>query len=1828
MKTTFDRVSAMTPAQRSALVEQFDKAARITGAEPIAVVGIGCRFPGGVRGPESFWELLTQGRDGVVEVPPQRWDAEEYYDPDPMVPGRMPSKWGGFLDDIAGFDADYFGITPREAEAMDPQQRIALEVAVEALEDAGYRSDALTGVRAAVTLGVYYNEYQSTSASHPESIDAYSATGNAHSITVGRIAYLLGLRGPAVAVDTACSSSLVALHLACQSLRSRESDLGLAGGVSVILRPETQLALGKWGMLSPRGRCNAFDVAADGFVRGEGAGVVVLKRLADAVRDGDRVHAVIRGSAVNSDGRSNGLTAPNAPAQREVITRALAAGDVPASSVNFVETHGTGTSLGDPIEFDALSAVYGRESSCALGAVKTNFGHLEAAAGIAGFIKAVLTVEHGQIPPNLHFTQWNPAIDARSTRIVVPTETMQWPQSDTPRRAGISSFGLGGTNAHIVIEQGPALAAASSVASAMPTVSRLSVTGRSEDRVRDRARALAQWLETGPSVALPDVAATLDRLRTTTDPVGTVCARDTDEALAGLRALAEGSPRPGVLAPRRYRPWPGTVFVFSGQGSQWAGMGRRLLVAEPAFAAAVVELEPVFVAVVGFSLREVLASGEPVVGIDRIQPVLVGVQLALVSLWRSYGVCPDAVIGHSMGEVAAAVVSGALSVADGLSVIATRSRLMKALSGHGAMALLEADAATADALVRAHPGLSTAVYASPRQCVVAGPPEQIDAVIAEVTARNLLARRVEVDVASHHRTVDPILDDLRAALADLAPRRPTIPMVSTVEESQTAPVTDADYWVRNLRNPVRFGDAITRAAADHSTFIEISPHPLLTHSIGDTLAAARPDGDVEVLGTLVRGEDETLTFHGALAVVESVTPRSGPEKSDPEKPAATESAVTPPPPVTLAPTSWQHTRYWPTVRATSTRSGEHPLLGTHVEVPGGEHIWQGEIGTDHLAWLGDHQVHDRAVLPAAGFAEMVLAAGSEALGMPATGLEVHRLEVEEMLAVDTTVSVTTRLCRVADGEMGVEIHSRTTEGAWRRHATGRVVTSTSPDIPAPVALIGGTTVAPSDFYRALRSTGAAHGEAFAALTHIVRVGSTDDAGPRTGASESRIELPAAAGVDRGFRLHPVLLDAALQSVAAAMPEESTSGIAAGGADAATFLPVAIESLRVTGVIGRRATCSAQVTEIPGTADKLASFILTDESGATVAVASGVYLRKVERHSVPLPLEQKLFDTEWVPADLPGDASGQLADGSWLILAGHSTADGSSADDLADLLGRSPSRRVIRQTLPAGTPGSGMTGSGTELIALTDLDADSAAPAAGVVVLLDAETFDPRGAASEQARALVWSVTSAVRAVAARPGRAPRVWLVTRNGIGVGADESGSPTVGALEGLVRVMAYEHPALRVTLVDLDGDDDAPLVAELAADSRDDIVAWRAGARHVRRLRRAPLAAPSVTPVAAGAAYIVTGGLGGLGTLMARHLLDAGAGRVVLNGRRAITPDQQTLIDDLSNGGEVAYIAGDIAEPGVAAALVDAAGEKGREVRGVLHAAAVIDDALLSALEPDSLSRVWAPKVAGALALHEATTHLRLDWWVVFSSAASLLGSPGQGAYAAANAWADAFALWRRHQGLPATAINWGQWAQVGVAAALTMDALDPISPAEGIEAFDALVAADATRAGVIRLRLDRAAVAFPELDQLGYFAPLVAELHDLTDDTWGGVEALRTLDATAVHDAVTDRLRTRIAAIMGFADSRAVDVDKPLTDLGMDSLMAVRIRNAVRGDFGAEPPVALLLQGASLRALAADLIRQLDLAVADDTDASGGLRERAQLRAAARQRAGRRRTGQRA
>ncbi|BBX72827.1 type I polyketide synthase [Mycobacterium shinjukuense] len=1797
MTTLADKAAQLSPNARAALARELVRAGTAFPtdlAEPVAVVGIGCRFPGNVTGPDSFWRLLVNGVDAIGEVPPNRWDADAFYDPDPSAPGRMTTKWGGFVSDIDAFDADFFGITPREAVAMDPQHRMLLEVAWEALEHAGIPPDSLTGSQTGVMMGLSSWDYTIVNIERRADIDAYLSTGTPHCAAVGRIAYLLGLRGPAVAVDTACSSSLVAIHLACQSLRLRETDLALAGGVQLTLSPFTAIALSKWSALSPTGRCNSFDANADGFVRGEGCGVVVLKRLADAVADRDRVLAVVRGSATNSDGRSNGMTAPNALAQREVITSALRLADVTADSVHYVETHGTGTVLGDPIEFESLAATYGLahgqgQGACALGSVKTNVGHLEAAAGVAGFIKAVLTVAHGYIPPNLHFTRWNPAIDASPTRLFVPTKGTPWPSTASIRRAAVSSFGLSGTNAHVVIEQGPDPAAPSALGA--QHVSELVVSGKTAARVASMAAALADWMSgPGADAPLADVAHTLRHHRARHAKIATVVARDRAEAVAGLRALAAGQPRVGVVGCDQHAGGPGRVFVYSGQGSQWAGMGRQLLADEPAFAQAVAELEPIFVAQVGFSLQQALLDGDRVVGIERIQPTLVGMQLALTALWRCYGVAPDAVIGHSMGEVSAAVVAGALTPEQGLRVIATRSRLMARLSGQGAMALLELDADAAESLIADQSQVTLAVYASPRQSVIAGPPEAVDALVAAVAARNRLARRIDVEVASHHPIVDPILPELRSALADLAPQRPSIPIITTTTEGPL-PAMDADYWSANLRNPVRFRQAVAAAGAYH-TFVEISPHPVLTHAITETVDET---GGHTVTATLSRDHDQTLFFHSQLAVV-------GASASDTADGRLVDLPATP----------WHHRRFWVADRsAMSELASGHPLLGAHIEIPGGaNHVWQADVGTDVCPWLGDHKVFGQPIMPAAAFAEITLAAASEALGAPAEAIVVRQLEVERMLSLDGHTQLTTQLIRNGDGKIRVEVHSRSPGGEFCRHATARVEELPRDAARAhqqPHGFQNGTTVSPADFYAVLRQTGQHHGPAFAALSRITRL--------PDGSAETAITVPDEAPRHPGYRFHPVVLDAALQSVGAAIPEGAASA-------EVSYLPVSFETVRVYGNVGRHARCRAQLSNLDD-AGKVGRIVLTDDAGYVTAEVDGIYLRRVERRAVPLPLPQKIFDAEWLQSPITDAVqSSQSAPGSWLVVV-DPTLEGQAVADEFIAGWPAPTRRVRTANLDDES---------AVLAAFAETAGDPEHPPVGVVVFVGGAATGPDDGLA-RARDAVWSIATVVRAIVGGwHGRLPRLWLVTGGGLAVHDDEPGAPATAALTGLVRVLTYEHPDLRTTLIDLDltRDPVAALTTELHTCGGDDVIAWRGGRRFVQKLSRATLGARRRDPVIRrGASYVVTGGLGGLGLVVARWLVDGGAGRLVLNGRSDPTDEQRTTLADLQTRAEVVVITGDVSSPGVAESLVEAAERAGGQLRGVVHAAAVIEDGLLFSMTKESLHRVWAPKAGGALRMHQVTAGRELDWWLGFSSAASLLGSPGQSAYACASAWLDALVSWRRAAGLPAAVINWGPWSQVGVAQALLGNALDTITVAEGLEALEALLAADRPHTGVARLRADRTLAAFPEIRGIGYFTRVVEELDaagDLGD--WGGPDALRGLDAAEAERIVTERMRARIAAVMGYADRSAVDagvpLDKPLTELGLDSLMAVRIRNTARADFGVEPPVALILQGASVHDLTADVMRQLGLVgqqrAPEHVDT---VRDRAQLRAAARHEAAMRR-----
>jgi acyl transferase domain-containing protein/thioesterase domain-containing protein len=827
--------------------------------EPVAVVGVGCRLPGGVHGPEDYWRLLGEGGDAIRRVPEDRWR-----DFTAFPPVDTP-RHGGYLDDVAGFDADFFHITPREAAVMDPQQRILLEVVHEALAHAAVPAGSLAGTATGVFVGISAPEYGQLTGADPAAVDPWAPAGAALSVAAGRLAYVLDTRGPSMAVDTACSSSLVAVHHACVSLRTGECDTAIAAGVNLLLSPTVTMAFQRAGALAPDGRCKPFSAAADGIGRAEGCAAVLLKRLSDAERDGDRVLAVVRATAVNSDGRSGGLMAPNPAAQRAVLSTAYARAGIAPQSVDYVEAHGTGTPLGDPIEAGALDAVLGRDRDpdqpLLLGSVKSNLGHLESAAGIAGLVKTVLALHHDHIPPSLHCADGSALDDDARLRVV--TEAEPWPRYGGTAVAGVSGFGFGGTNAHAVLEEWRP-GALIPEADEEPTAHLFPLSDLDAARVRDTAGRLADWLHTaeGRTARLADVARTLAGRTGRGRVRAAVTARDRAELADALGALARQRPHERVVTGDRERVGRGPVWVFSGYGSQWAGMGRRLLAEEPAFAAAVEKLDPQLAAECGLSLYDHLASGG---GLDRLevaQPVLFGVQVALAELWRSRGVEPAAVIGHSMGEVAAAVCAGALDVPDAARIVAVRARLLSGLRG-GAMAVVDVTDPELDALRRDFPDVQVAVHSSPRQKVVTGEEADVARFVRRLEERGLAARVMRVVGAGHSPQVDALLPELTGALAGLRGGRPRVPVYSTVlDDPRGECLFDAAHWAANLRRPVRLEQAVAAAVADgHTAFVEVSPHPVLSRALTDTAP------DALVVGTVRRDADHSAVFVDQLGAL-------------------------------------------------------------------------------------------------------------------------------------------------------------------------------------------------------------------------------------------------------------------------------------------------------------------------------------------------------------------------------------------------------------------------------------------------------------------------------------------------------------------------------------------------------------------------------------------------------------------------------------------------------------------------------------------------------------------------------------------------------------------------------------------------------------------------------------------------------------------------------------------------------------------------------------------------------------------------------------------------
>ena len=957
--------------------------------EPIAIIGMSCRFPGGANSPDAFWRLLENGTDAISQVPADRWNIDALYDPDPAASGKVSSRWGGFIDKVDQFDPGFFEISPREAAQMDPQQRLVLEVAWEALEDAGLTKTELAGSQTSVYMGVHSHsvDYALYQYAVPDAIDIYTGTGTAHNVIAGRLAYLFDLRGPSLTVDTACSSSLVAIHLACKSLRDHESEMALVGGVNLILSPEFTIAASKMHMLAPDGRCKTFDAAANGFVRSEGCAVVVLKRLSDALASGDNILALIRGSAINQDGRTNGLTAPSGLAQQQVIRQALENAGIQPSQVGYIEAHGTGTSLGDVIEMDALSTIFERTARdgkpCFLGSAKSNIGHLEGAAGIAGLIKAVLTLQKKKIPAIVHFKNLNPNISMDRAVFVIPDAPRIWDEN-SERIAGVSAFGWSGTNAHAVLSEAPRMEGEQADTNSGNFL--LPLSANSPKALQNVARSYLNFLKQKNIPSLFDVCYTAS-CRRTHHPERIAFVGPTADSLTDQIStfLQDGLP-PEVEA-GKINNQSRVVFVFPGQGSQWLGMGRELLRQNQAFRETLEQCDVALRSWTDWSLIEQLGLDEDspkyrLTEISVIQPVLFALEVAFSALWRSWGIEPHAVVGHSMGEVAAAYVAGALSLEDAAQIICTRSQLMQRTSGRGAMAVVGLSISDVSEFLQGFDDkVSVAVSNSPRSTVLSGEPQALEKIMQTLAAREIFCRYIKVDVASHSPQMDSLRPELVESLHKIQPQVTQIPFFSTVtEEISDGTALDAEYWGKNLRQPVQFGSMIQKLVeTDHSVFIEMSPHPILLTSIQEI--ASELNKPYHGIASLRRAQPELASMLAELGLLYQHGYPVDWKKLYPSGGRV----------VSLPAYAWNHERFWldidtgPRVSVQSRFADKelgHPVLGQEVElaVQSRNRTWEFDLSVRQFPYLYDHKLQENAILAASHYVEMALAAANVAFG--------------------------------------------------------------------------------------------------------------------------------------------------------------------------------------------------------------------------------------------------------------------------------------------------------------------------------------------------------------------------------------------------------------------------------------------------------------------------------------------------------------------------------------------------------------------------------------------------------------------------------------------------------------------------------------------------------------------------------------------------------------------------------------------------------------------------------------------------------------------------------
>jgi acyl transferase domain-containing protein/acyl carrier protein len=1829
------------------------------GCEPIAIVGMSCRYPGGVCSPAGLWELVASGADGICPFPTDRgWDLDGLYDPDPDHPGTSYAREGGFVYDADRFDARFFGISPRESLAMDPQQRLLLEGAWEAFEDAGIDPASLKGSPAGVFAGIgasYYGEGLSGSAFG--NLEGYGLTGAIGSVASGRIAYTFGLEGPAVSVDTACSSSLVALHLACQSLRGQECSLALAGGVTVLSSPRILVEFARQRGLSPDGRCKSFADAADGTGFSEGVGMLVLERLSDAVRNGRTVLGVVRGSAVNQDGASNGLTAPNGPAQQRVIAQALANARLSPGQVGVVDGHGTGTTLGDPIEAQALLAVYGRDRPedrpLWLGSVKSNIGHAQAAAGVAGVIKMVMAMRHGVLPKTLHVDRPSSHVDWSAGGVSLLTEERSWESGssdDEPRRAGVSSFGVSGTNAHVIVEQAPVTGLVSgngggSVGAvlagadgsehgdgaAVPAggdacidegvfgggVLPFVLSGRGEEALRAQAEQLRGFVGRDGELGMADVGYSLMG-RSALEHRAVVVGGGREGFLDGLGALARGRSAPGVVeGVVSSAVGAGAVFLFPGQGSQWGGMALELLDCSSVFAGRMRACGEALSEYVDWSLEGVLRGVGGAPGLDRVdvvQPVLFAVMVSLAGLWEACGVRPGVVVGHSQGEIAAACVAGGLSLEDAARVVALRSRALVSLAGRGGMVSVVLPVAEIEGRLERWGGrVGVAAVNGSSSVVVSGERDALREFLGECEVDGLRAREIPVDYAAHSAQVEEIREELLEGCAAIAPRVGDVPFFSTVTGGllDTSEL-DGEYWYRNLRETVRFEQATRVLLGDgRRAFVEVSPHPVLTMGVQETvddLAGADgvlgEAGEVVVAGSLRRGEGGPERFLSSLAEVwvrgvgvdwgvlfGGVGARR----------------------VGLPTYAFQRERYWllpapGSGDATSIGlfSTDHPLLGAAVALADdGGWLFTGRISLQSHPWLADHAVLGGVLLPGTAFLDLALCAG-ERVGHAV----VQELTLESPLLLTEQGAVQLQLAVGEPNESGgrsLAIHSRresAVEGAfdeeqWTRHASGVLVIA-GPDLNGRAASVGERLglLAPESWpprhaqaievdglYEALTERGFEYGPAFQGLRAAWRRG--EDIFAEVALPPEQQEEAACYGV------HPALLDSAFHAGLTSLVS-GQSGTQSQG-DGGVRLPFSFNGVELHAP---GASSLLRVSLSPADNDTI-SLLIADETGELIASIDSLAGREISperlRSAHDGSHRDSLFRLDWTEISVPTGASVE----GLALLGGEDSSPVRTLAGTETPVETYPDLQALVEALDKGTqlPES----------LLVDCDLGSV----GVSAEKEEEEAEVPVGGGDGGGELVLAHRTVQRVLGLLQGwladerfSGSRLVLVTRGAVAVG---DGEDVPGLAQspvwGLVRTAQSENPE-RFLLVDVDNQDASRDVLSFVLSASEPQLAVREGAVFAPRLARArPPVAEDAPILDSRGTVLITGGTGVLGALIARRLVSGhGVMRLLLASRRG--PDAEgagELRAELESlGASVSIVACDVGEREDLAKLLGSISEE-HPLRGVVHAAGALDDGVIGSLSARRMDGVLAPKADAAWYLHELTAQLNLSMFVLFSSAAAAFGSPGQGNYAAANAFLDALAAHRRARGLPGSSLAWGLWEQAsgmtgGLSEAdisrMARSGLRVLPSDEGLELFDDALRADETLMLPVPLDLQalRAQAGMGVLPAL--FSDLVrVPARRSSDEGRSLARRLASTPAAERERVVLELARAQVATVLGHASADAVDTQQTFKELGFDSLTAVELRNRLSAMTGLRLPATLVFDYPTTAAVASHLLGEL-------------------------------------